>query len=97
MKSIKDKFRRCKSSVYKSKQRISSYNYQIQNIPNTNYTNDRNAQIESNCCNDTPPPVPMRILNHETDNYKASRCFPAPYVDINEILQNVWYLFKTHY
>lgn len=97
LKSIRDKFRRCKSSIYKSKQRISSYEYQIPNIPNTNFTNERNAQIGSNYSLDVSPPVPLRILNDETDNYNTSGVLPTPYVDISEILQNVLNFTITHF
>lgn len=92
-KSIKDKFKRCKSSMYKSKQRISSMDYKNpQNSTAENASSESNvlAQHESENLS-SPPPVPIRILSNETDrNYTGRNLhLPAAYVDISEILQTV--------
>lgn len=79
-KSIKEKFKRCKSSVYKPKQRIATTNYAI----------ERNVHVDGTDINEinNPPPVPIRILDRNSDAGRSLNT-PAPYVDISEIIQNV--------
>lgn len=87
-KTIKNKFSKCKSSIYKTKQRIGSFDFK-----NSNLVYENNIQHEESLVV-VPPPVPIRILNNETDRIDTGTSLtpPASYVDIMELLQNVLYL-----